>query len=168
MIPLSKGLRRFFWTILSAILYLTCLGLPAVKFERLCNSKVAAGLWNTPIGTTEVSFGLPLLLLGGLGVIFLQAGAMGWLANPLYFLALVTSLENKIRAARILSFTALGFGLVSLHLTNWYPLLADEAGVCRQSAIQPLIGHWMWLTSMVLLTINACFFRSLPQTQDKG
>ncbi|MGD1907574.1 MAG: hypothetical protein ACFB0C_16520 [Leptolyngbyaceae cyanobacterium] len=44
--------------------------------------------------------------------------------------------------------------MVSLHLTNWYPLPADEGGNNRLSAIKPLLGHWLWLASMVTLAVQ--------------
>ena len=156
-------MRRFPLLVLSLLLYLSCLASPAILFEKVCggsNSKdYIAGLWNPPNGATETSWGIALLLIGAFGVLFIQYGAMGWLANPLYALTLFALFLNNLTLARIFIVGAIGFALISLHLTNWFPLLADEGGVCYSSAIQPLIGHWLWLSAMGLLAIHVWVWR---------
>ncbi|MCP2729533.1 hypothetical protein [Limnofasciculus baicalensis] len=168
-------MSRFLLPVLSLILYISCLASPAILFEKICggsNSKdFVAGLWNVPNGATESSWGIALLLLGAIGVIFIQYGAMGWLANPFYFLALITSItsfRNNLIFARIFIVGAIGFALSSLHLTNWFPLLADEGGVCYLSAIQPLLGYWLWLSAMGLLAIHIGFRKRTFPTQMEG
>lgn len=151
-------MKHFVLPMISGLLYLSCLAAPAILFEKVCEGSNPkdhiAGLWQTPNGTTETRGGMGLLLLGAIGVIVMQWGALSWLANPLYLLALIAALVKLTLVARISIIAALGFALVSLHLTNWSPLLADEGEVCYLSAIRPLPGHWLWLAAMVTLAMQ--------------
>ena len=150
-------MNRLSLLIFSLVLFTICLAVPAVEFERICSSNasdLAVGLWNEPYGRPEVTWGISMFLEGGLGVILLQHGAVGWLANPMYLLAIIASLDKHWIVARVAIVAALSFALVSLHLTNWFPLVADAGGVCYKSATQPLWGHWLWLSAMGVLTIH--------------
>ncbi|NJO09839.1 MAG: hypothetical protein HC873_09480 [Leptolyngbyaceae cyanobacterium SL_1_1] len=147
-----------------------CLFQPAVEFEKVCGfSARVAGLGNEPLGDLEVMRGAEILLLGGFGVLFMQAGAVGWLANPLYFAALLLAFITRSLKAKIVvelcAVTALGIAIISLSQTNQFPLLADEGGVCRLSAIQPKPGHWLWMSAIGLLNIHALIslFRNSEQ-----
>lgn len=143
--------------ILSAAIFLLCLTQPAVDFETVCRhfpaSLKVAGLWHEPLGQIETLSGLYLFLSGFLGVLFMQPAAVAWLANVFYFASLCMALGEISVPSRRLASLSLILAVVSLPITNFYPLPADEGGVCYFSAISPVSGYWLWLAAIVVLTI---------------
>jgi hypothetical protein len=158
-----------FFILLSAALFLFCLTQPAVDFERVCKgidfaAVKVAGLWHEPIGEIETMKGFYLLLSGGFGLFFGQIGAVGWVANLLYFIAFGMSLKTIGVPARQLAIASLIIAIASLPITNLAPVLADEGGVCFLSAISPLFGHWLWLEAIAALNV-AVWFSPLSATE---
>ncbi|WP_414550748.1 hypothetical protein [Anabaena sp. CCY 0017] len=152
-------MKRFFLLTVSVLLFGLCLTQPAVEFEKVCTTFASpelkiAGLWNEPLGPLEIMRGLNILILGAIGVLFIQYGAFGWLANPLYFAALFTSFKSRGYLPKLFAMGSLGIALVSLWLTNWFPLLANSGGFCHFSAIQPKRGYWLWLLAIALLNVH--------------
>ena len=83
---------------LAIVLFIICLPMEAVLFDRTCpvtsdapaSSAPVAGLGNPPLGTEPpiASYSFLMLLLGGFGMMA-GLGAIGWLANPLAVFALL-------------------------------------------------------------------------------
>jgi hypothetical protein len=155
-------MNRFLLLIASVALFTLCLLQPAVEFEKVCKNHATglvevAGLGNEPLGPLEIMGGLKLLLIGGFGILIAHIGAVGWLANPLYFAALITTFStyNSFRKfSRWCAFGAFGLALISLKVTNWFPIPADEGTVCYFSAIQPKEGHWLWISAIMLMNAH--------------
>ena len=148
-------------SIASLVLFALACALPAVDFDKACSTEgepELAKLWQAPLGTVETSRGLWLLAGGALGVVFLQTGAFGWLANPFYGVGVLLALLGRravMLLARMAALAALALAAISLLLTNVWPLPADEGGVCRLSAIAPRLGYWLWLFAIVALCVAA-------------
>lgn len=148
---------RWLLPLVSIAIFVMSLTQPAVSFEKICKDsntrKVEiAGLYKQPLGVIDEMSGIEILALGGFGVLFAQIGAIGWLANPLYFYLLFQILKGK-PARNLLMIICLVLGIISLPITNMTPFLADEGGACYFSASRPELGFWLWLFSMVLLIV---------------
>lgn len=145
---------------MSLLLFAASLTQSAVEFEKVCrNSETrkveAAGLWGAPLGPVESMSGLKLLLVGGFGVLFVQLGAVGWLANALYFLVVALWLTKEESPIKWLVLASLIVAASSLPLTNLFPIAADEGIVCYFSAIRPEVGYWLWLAAISALNVAA-------------
>ena len=133
-------------------LLLASLFVPAVEFDKICNVEETSWLWSDPLGSIEIMGGLELLLNGFFGVVFMQLGAVGWLANPLFIIFLFGAYRPKeMQRNKRISTGALLLVLSSLLLTNIFPLLGDEGGVCYLSANSPKLGYWLWLGAAALM-----------------
>ena len=132
-----------------------------MDFDKACSTEgepELAKLWEEPRGEVETSRGLWLLVGGALGVVFLQPGAFGWLANPFYATGVVLTFFGRRVAtvlARVAALAALVIAAISLPLTNVWALPADEGGVCHLSAIAPRLGYWLWLAAIAALCATA-------------
>ena len=152
-------MNKFLLFSASVFLFTICLFEPAVEFEKVCENRSTgtvevAGIGNESLRPREIMSGLYLLLAGGIGVLFAQFGAVGWLANPLYFTALAMSFTPERGMSRLFAIGSLVLAVVSLKATNWFPITADEGGVCYFSALQAKDGYWFWLWAIGLLNAH--------------
>eukprot|EP01006_Ploeotia_vitrea_P006091 TRINITY_DN12253_c0_g1_i1.p1 TRINITY_DN12253_c0_g1~~TRINITY_DN12253_c0_g1_i1.p1 ORF type:complete len:176 (-),score=1.85 TRINITY_DN12253_c0_g1_i1:182-709(-) len=143
--------------LISVALFVVAHFCPAVRFERIGeHTHTPAGLWPWNDRGSEQYTGIEMTLSGILGVLFLQPGALGWLANPLHCAALVCCGGFSHTLSHVFTLSALIAATLSLHLTIWFPLMRDEGGVNYLVAARPLVGHWLWLASMVTLALYVC------------
>lgn len=87
--------------------------------------------------------GLQVLLLGWLGLLTLNPA---WLANPLFFVALYSTIIGKYRRARFLSACAVLLGSMSLLAKEWY---FDESRGTPILRLGP--AFYLWMASLVIL-----------------
>ncbi|NOJ94591.1 hypothetical protein HMI51_16835 [Corallococcus coralloides] len=135
-------------------------GASALLFVLACATP-AMTVFNTNQRAEEQMWGLPLLLVGWLGVFTLQ---FGWFANPLLCLAFVLLLVGEDRKALWVGVAACVLGLSSL---SWYvdPIPADESGGDRYlELLYPSIGFIFWLGSMLVIPLTAQHL-SQPEAQ---
>jgi len=142
----------------SLSLFVVSLIMPAVDFEKVCRvapgvALDAAGLWRTPHGPVETIHGYKLFFFGWLPLLIAQVGALGWGANLFYLIAITSSANATGRFKGRTAMAALAISIASLPLTNIFPVVADEGGVCYFSAISPSTGYWFWL--FAIATLNA-------------
>jgi hypothetical protein len=147
---------------LAIVLFIICLPMEAVLFDRTCpvsidapaSSAPVAGLGNPPLGNEPPTAGhsFLMLLLGGFSIMA-GLGAIGWLANPLAVFAFLLLRRGEFFRARAASLAALVLAVASLHATNIFYLAGDEGGVCRSSAIAALPGFWLWVASLLALFV---------------
>lgn len=72
-----------------------------------------------------------------------------WLANPLYFLSVITFF-NKKGQAKVLSLVST---IVALSFLGWKKILVSESG--RLGEIDSLdLGYWLWTLSLMTATIG--------------
>ena len=127
----------------SILLYVTAAFLPALTFRVFSDSPAQFSLENHR--------GYNLLLLGGLTLL---VGFPAWLANPLWAAGIIALLRHRVIGARMLLGGAVLLALVSLTLFR-HRLPHDEAGVTKMLLQRPLIGFYLWLSSIVLALIAA-------------
>lgn len=129
---------------ISVALYGASLVFPAIEFTKSCR-------WPTP-PTYEIYTGFSILLTGGFGLIALQFGCLGWLANPLYFIGLISAFKGKFKR-NWLPILSLFIAILSISIAESAPIAADEGVVCRFSALTIKLGYWLWLGAISLLNI---------------
>ena len=102
-----------------------------------------------------------LALFGGVAV--LGVGLFEWLiwlANPLYFIALIRLLKSR-KGAVYIGATSFFFAFIFL---TWNEILVAENG--RHAAIVSLnAGYYLWLASILTLTIGALLERKIYAAQ---
>lgn len=126
-------------------------GVSAVLFVLACATP-AMTVFNTNLRAEEHMWGMPLLLVGWLGVFTLQ---FGWFANPLLCLALILLLAGANRKALWVGGAACILGLSSL---TWYvnPIPADESGGNRYlELLHPSVGFVFWMASLGVIPFTA-------------
>lgn len=125
---------RIVVALMAAAVFLLSLGLTAFCTSRDCKSSLDA------------------FLLGGLGL--LAGGAISWLANPLFLIALVLTFKGN-RKAWLFSGAAM---LLCFSFLLVKRVLEDEAGNYGE-IISYQMGYWLWCSSTVLLLLGNIVFR---------
>lgn len=97
------------------------------------------------------SHGGTLLALGWLGILL---GHIGWLANPLYVVAIIFTLDRNGRVAAALATCAIVTAL-TFAVTN--SIKVSGGGTLHILHLAP--GYWLWIASMVL-----CLLAAVAQT----
>jgi len=87
--------------------------------------------------------GLQVLLLGWLGLLALNPA---WLANPLFFVALYSTIIGKYRRARWMGACAVLLGSMSLLAKEWY---FDESRGTPILRLGP--AFYLWMASLIVL-----------------
>ena len=107
--------------------------------------------WNTQTQQLQTVLGAQALLMGPLAVL---AGQFGWLANPLWALALATFLTGRPRSAAVLAVLSAGVAAHTFRLYG-HPLPANEGGEgeLQLRALGP--GFYLWGISALALTFGA-------------
>jgi len=140
---------------LSLVLYGIALALPCLLFKIV------------PIDTPKVPNpkdyevemnGFELTLGGIFGLMFLQIAAVGWLANPIYWLccAFFTRQKYKISAIAALTSVAVGFGGTLLGF--WFKLPSGTGAPPNMLLVKLLPGFWVWLSAPGLLALVSTFY----------
>jgi hypothetical protein len=97
---------------------------------------------------------ISLLFMGGLAI--LGGGLLEWfiwLANPLYFLALIFFFKSKEISKKI----SIVATCLALTFATWKEILTAENG--RTSTIETLnCGYWLWTLSLAILTIGIFYY----------
>ena len=158
------------------LLYLGCLLLPAVEYDNMSSrphpelQADARHLWHQPIGQIQAERGYFHLALGWIGIILPpQVGALGWLANPAYFLAFAASRRGRATLSRVLGLAALALAACSLVLFNLEPMqvLLHDPVSQFWSALRPLAGFWIWIGAIALMNVYA-FQAATAPTADQA
>ena len=141
---LSQSKVRHLVILVSGLCYVAALPMPALLFSA-----------HAPVR------GITALLWGWWGVL---SGDLPWFANPLYFLALGLLLFRFHKTAQVLSALALGLGIRSLYVPDWY---FNEAGGTPIAALG--LAFYFWMGSFVLLLIGSAVVQwTRRQTSDEG
>ena len=91
--------------------------------------------------------GIELTFLGIIGLLFLQIPAIGWIANPLYWLCCITFMLHRHSFSAITGIAAVLIGFGGTFSAFWFNLPADSGGVSEFSLSQLLLGFWLWLAA---------------------
>ena len=112
----------------------------------------------------KIHSSISLLLMGGLAI--LGGGLLEfviWLANPLYFLAIIFLLKSNKTSIKF----SIAATILALSFTTWKEILAAENG--RKATIENLnLGYWLWVLSLTTLLIGTIYyFRELGNEGDR-
>ena len=160
----------------SLLLYCGSLLFPAVEYDAMSSrpqpaAAIDAGhLWHHPLGQIEMAPGYFHLAFGWLGMLLPpQFTPLGWLANPAYFLVLLTARWGKVALARSLAVGALGLAAFSLVLVNLSPMrvLLHDPVPQFWSAIRPLAGYWLWLAAIAAMNLYVFRLPAPPEANIK-
>ena len=134
---------------LSLLLYFLSLAFPAFISDR-----------------GDTYWGGELLLLGPLGLLLIQLGAIGWIVNPLYFITLFFSpLSKKPKLALWLCLLNLALAILSLPILAMFPVIVDEAGTNYFHATSIHVGFLFWLAAIVLAGVHAYLRTKKPENK---
>ncbi len=102
--------------------------------------------------------GLELTTYGALALLlFWQIGAVGWLANPVYWCAAVLFGRRQYRRAAITAVLAAVIGGIGTNLAFHYALPTGSSPYAAFALQQMLPGFWLWLTAPAVLTLSSIF-----------
>lgn len=104
--------------------------------------------------------GSTTLLLGWFGLLTFD---LPWLANPLYFAALVLAARRRVTAAQVCSVIAFVFGLLSLRVREWY---FNEGSGTPIAALGP--AFYFWMASFAVLGLLLFYSRRAEPVMKDG
>lgn len=139
----KRGITIWIPIVASLAFYVASLGLPALEF------KVEA-----PVK------GMTTLLLGWLGILGFD---FPWLANPLYFTALVLTFLGKLRPAQIFAVMAVALGATSVFVHEWYFNEANSTPVLKLG-----VAFYVWMASFVIFFIGITVARSVDRERNES
>jgi len=130
---------------LSLFLYGIALALPCLLFNVFPIDSVDGSL-SDPSNVYAMRGG-ELTFFGIIGLLFLQIPAIGWFANPLYWLCCITFMMRRYRLSAIAGTAAILIGFGGTFSAFWFNLPADSGGVSELALSQFLLGFWLWLAA---------------------
>ena len=107
--------HRLFLLGVSLSLYTMGLILPALVFEIVNYKTSYSGVMVNMRGIEVTAWGI-------LGLLFLQIPAIGWLANPLYWLSCIFFGRKKYQFSMAAALTAIIVGFLGTISAYWFPL----------------------------------------------
>jgi hypothetical protein len=142
--------------ILTAYLFVIACATPAIDLGHSSPDDMIRGAQFGISAFLLGGFGLGLALLSALENPGLQSGlgfllSMSWLANPSLFVGCVLLRRKKYKGALVA-------GMIALVLGCWYLVNAWHLGPVPLRA-RPLVGAYLWLGSMAVLTLGAMVVR---------
>jgi hypothetical protein len=136
---------------LSLFLYGIALALPCLLFNVVPIDSV--GVSPSDPNDIYAMKGIELTFFGIIGLLFLQIPAIGWFANPIYWLCCITFMMQRYRFSAIAGIAAILIGFVGTFSAFWFNLPADSGGVSEFSLSQLLFGFWLWLAAPALIAL---------------
>ena len=136
---------------LSLFLYGMALALPCLLFNVVPIDSVGA----SPSDPNDIYAmrGIELTFFGIIGLLFLKIPAIGWFANPLYWLSCITFMLRRCRFSAIAGMAAILIGFGGTFSAFWFNLPADSGGVSELALSQLLLGFWLWLAAPGLIAL---------------
>ncbi|MEQ9621606.1 hypothetical protein [Coleofasciculus chthonoplastes] len=137
--------------VLSLFLYGIALALPCLLFNVVPTDSV--GVSPSDPNDVYAMKGIELTFFGIIGLLFLQIPAIGWFANPLYWLCCITFIMQRYRFSAIAGIAAVLIGFGGTFSAFWFKLPADSGGVSEFALNQLLLGFWLWLAAPGLIAL---------------
>ncbi|WP_103669411.1 hypothetical protein [Pseudanabaena sp. BC1403] len=138
--------RRLFLLGISLWLYMMGLVFPALAFEIVNYKTVHSGIIIDMKGIEVTAWGV-------LGLLFLQIPAIGWLANPLYWLSCVFFVKKKYQLSIAFTITAIIVGFLGTISAYWFALPNGSSPDSQILLTKLLLGFWLWLAAPTFLMI---------------
>lgn len=138
--------HRLFLLGVSLSLYMMGLIFPALAFEIVDYKTVHSGIIIDMKGIEVTAWGV-------LGLLFLQIPAIGWLANPLYWLSCVFFVKKKYQFSIASTITAIIVGFTGTISAYWFALPNGSSPDSQLLLTKLLLGFWLWLAAPTFLMI---------------
>ena len=142
---------KFVFLGLSLLAYGIAMVLPCVLFNVVPIDPAKVNPLN--VGDVHAMKGIELTAWGIFGLLFLQIPAIGWLANPIYWLCCLCFGRQQYKLSAIAAITSVVIGFAGTLSAFWFPLPADSGGVSEFTLNQLLFGFWLWLAAPGLLAL---------------
>ncbi|NEU80311.1 hypothetical protein [Nostoc sp. UIC 10630] len=136
---------------ISLFIYIMALSLPALTFEIIEPKTIHTG-------STYIMKGIEVTIGGILGLLFLQAPAIGWLANPLYWYSCNFFVQKKYKFSIASAFCSIIVGFTGTISTYWFALPNGSNPDSQPLLIKLLPGFWLWLAAPAFVMIIASGF----------
>lgn len=140
---------------LSLFLYGAGLALPCLLFNVVPIDSVG-GSPSDPSNVYAMK-GIELTFFGIIGLLFLQVPAIGWFANPIYWLSCTMFMLQRYRFSTMAGIAAVLIGFGGTFSGFWFNLPADSGGVSELSLNKFLLGFWLWLAAPGLIALASFF-----------
>ncbi|MBW4648372.1 MAG: hypothetical protein KME06_06685 [Kastovskya adunca ATA6-11-RM4] len=150
------------------LLYGIALSLPCLLFDIV--PKPGASGANLPTGELN-AYGYPdniyevkgieLTIAGIFGLIFLQIPAVGWLANPAYWLCCIFFARQQDKFSAIVALIAITLGFLGTVSAFWLRLPNGSNPFSELALNKLLPGFWLWLAAPGLLALISSYFYRL-------
>lgn len=141
---------------LSLFLYGIALALPCLLFEIVPREISIEHLKD--YGSFYEMKGLEVTAWGILGLLFLQIPALGWLANPAYWLSCIFFVRQQYKFSAITSLTASAIGFGGTLSAFWFNLPNGSNPFSALALHKLLAGFWVWLGAPGLLGLISVFY----------
>ena len=138
--------HRFFLLGISLSLYTMGLIFPALAFEIINYKTLHSGIMVDMRGIEVTAWGI-------LGLLFLQIPAIGWLANPLYWLSCGFFVNKKYKLSIASTLTAIIVGFIGTISAYWFALPNGSSPDSQIILTKLLLGFWLWLAAPTFLMI---------------
>lgn len=147
----------------SLFLYGIALALPCLLFNVVPIDSVG-GIPSNPNDVYAMR-GIELTFFGIIGLLFLQIPAIGWFANPLYWLCCTTFMMQRYGSSAIAGIAAVLIGFGGTFSAFWFNLPADSGGVSELALNNFLLGFWLWLAAPGIIALASIFRLSRAPAQ---
>ena len=150
---------------LSLLLYGIAMALPCLLFKIV---PIDPLIVPNPQNYNYTMRGFELTFFGIFGLMFLQITALGWLANPIYWISCFFFTYRKYKISAIMGTTAVAIGFSGTLLGFQYKLPSSE-GLPPNALISSFLpGFWVWLAAPGLLALVSLFYLlKKPQYSEK-
>jgi hypothetical protein len=138
---------------LSLVIYIIALSLPSLEFGYISRNTT----YINGISDTYIMRGIEVTAWGVLGLLFLQVPAIGWLANPLYWLSCILLAQKKYKSSLAAAFISVILGFTGTIAAHWLPLPNGSNPYSQMLLIKLLPGFWLWLAAPICIIITSIF-----------
>lgn len=140
----------------SLLLYGMALSLPCLLFNIVPRDPLVINHLKD-YGIYEMK-GIEVTAWGILGLLFLQIPAIGWLANPAYWLSCIFFTRQKYKFSVFTSLIAIAVGYGGTLSAFWFKLPNGSNPDSALALEKLLVGFWIWLAAPALLAIITLFY----------
>lgn len=140
---------------LSLLLYGIALALPCLLFKIVRTDTL--GVNNLRDYGIYEPKGIELTIAGILGLLFLQIPAVGWLANPAYWLSCIFFARQQYKFSAITALTSVAIGYGGTLSAFWFKLPNGDNSFSAFALEKLLAGFWIWLAAPGFLALISVF-----------
>lgn len=149
-------IKRIFFVWLSLLIYGIALSLPCLLFNIVPSENGLGTQAQLPTGNLNAygypdnvyeMTGIELTIAGLVGLLFLLIPAIGWLANPAYWVSCFFFVRQQYNFSMISSLIAIIVGFTGTVSAFWFRLPAGSHSLNELALDKLLTGFWLWLAA---------------------